>query len=76
MFPIVLDIDNPKFRRGLERLREINDRAAQIGDDTSLKSKLARVRLGLSAAKTFASLYLLPVKGNEVPDTSRLEPVW
>ncbi|MBL8581503.1 MAG: magnesium-protoporphyrin IX monomethyl ester (oxidative) cyclase, partial [Rhizobiaceae bacterium] len=76
VFPLVLDIESPKFRKGLERLRVINDEAAAIAKDTGVLAKLKRYRLGLSAALTFASMYLVPVKSNELPDTSRMQPVW
>jgi magnesium-protoporphyrin IX monomethyl ester (oxidative) cyclase len=76
VFPLVLDIDNPKFRKGLERLRVINDRAAALGEDRGIGARLRRVGCALSAARVFAGLYLMRTKGNELPDTSRMQPVW
>ena len=37
---------------------------------------LRRIGLGARAGLTFAQIYLLPTKGNEIPETSRLQPVW
>ncbi len=76
VFPLVLDVDHPRFRKGLEKLRVINDRASAIAKETGLVARLKRFGLGLSAARVFAGLYILPTKGNQLPDTSRMQPVW
>jgi magnesium-protoporphyrin IX monomethyl ester (oxidative) cyclase len=76
VFPLVLDIDHPRFRKGLEKLRVINDKASAMAKDTGVVARIKRFGLGLAAARIFAGLYLLPVKGNELPDTSRMQPVW
>ena len=76
VFPLVLDIEHPKFRKGLETLRVINDKAAAMSKETGVVAKLRRFGLGLSAARTFVGLYLIKTKGNELPDTSRMQPVW
>jgi magnesium-protoporphyrin IX monomethyl ester (oxidative) cyclase len=76
VFPLVLDIEHPKFRAGLERLRRINDRASALPKDQKLGTRLRRVGLGASAALAFARLYLIRPKSNALPGTSRLQPVW
>ena len=76
VFPLVLDIDHPRFRKGLEKLRVINDKASAMAKETGIGARIRRFGLGASAAMTFAGLFLLPVKGNELPDTSRMQPVW
>jgi len=76
VFPVVLDIDNPRFRKGLERLRAISEKAATLAKQTGLLARSRRLALGLSAAGIFANLFLIPVKGNQMPDTSRMQPVW
>jgi magnesium-protoporphyrin IX monomethyl ester (oxidative) cyclase len=76
VFPLVLDTDDPRFRRGLERLRIVNEEMAELQGKTGPVAALKRVGLGLRAAGTFARLYLLPVKQNDLPDTSRMQPVW
>ena len=76
VFPLVLDIDHPRFRKGLETLRCINDKAAAMAKETGMVARIKRFGLGLSAFKTFAGLFLLRTKGNELPDTSRMQPVW
>ncbi len=76
VFPVEVDIDNPAFRRGLERLLQISlaaDRAKKRG---GLIGKLQVAVCGAKAAITFGRLYLLPVKKQELPQIIRMEPVW
>jgi len=75
VFPITLDLDNPRFRAGLERLRRINDRMAE-GPQEGLAGRLRKLRFGAAAAAAFAGLFLLPPKRNELPASSRLVPAW
>jgi magnesium-protoporphyrin IX monomethyl ester (oxidative) cyclase len=44
--------------------------------DQGFMGTLRRVGLYARAGAVFARLYLLPVKKNDLPDSSRLEPVW
>ena len=75
-FPLTLDIDNPRFKRGLDRLYEIaklNEDARAVG---GLRGKLRRASLTAAAALAFARLYKLPSKANSLPADIRLAPVW
>jgi magnesium-protoporphyrin IX monomethyl ester (oxidative) cyclase len=75
-FPLTLDIDNPKFARGLKDLYRI----AQAGEVADARRgflrKLSKASLAVSAAVVFARLYILPSKKNELPREIRLEPIW
>ena len=75
-FPITLDIDNPRFRQGLERLsaiaRGIEDAKAQGG----LVGRLKQAALSGAAALTFTRLYLMPSLTNALPASIRLAPAW
>ena len=76
VFPLTVDIDNPKFRACLERLLAIsqaNDAAKARGGVLGL---LKRVGCGAAAALTFARLYLLPVRTHALPQNVRLVPSW
>ena len=76
VFPISLDLDNPRFRAGLERLSWITDRYAEAKQRKGPLGWLQRARLGVSAAMTFGRLYLLPVQ-EQTPNASiRLAPTW
>ena len=75
-FPITLDVDNPRFQQGLERLytiaREMEDAQAQGG----IGGRLRKIALSGAAALTFARLYLLPSRTNALPASIRLAPAW
>jgi magnesium-protoporphyrin IX monomethyl ester (oxidative) cyclase len=76
VFPVEVDIDNPAFRSGLQRLLDISlaaDRAKKRG---GLVGKLQVASCAVRAAFTFGRLYLLPVKKQALPQTIRMEPVW
>ena len=76
VFPLMLDTDDPRFRRGLERLRRINLDILACKEKGGLLSLVKRAGLSVAAAATFARLYLLPVKSNEIPESARLVPTW
>ncbi|MDJ0943156.1 MAG: magnesium-protoporphyrin IX monomethyl ester (oxidative) cyclase [Kiloniellales bacterium] len=76
VFPLTLDLDDPRFRAGLERLRRINEGIAAAGKTGGVLGGLKKVGLGLAAAVTFARLYCLPAKSNALPQQSRMQPAW
>lgn len=76
VFPVMLDIDNPRFWQGLERLRQI---AAAIDDARAqggVMGAIKRAVLPLTAAVAFGRLFLLPAKTNALPHEIRLQPAW
>ena len=75
-FPLTLDIDDPRFRRGLERLCEISRLIEAAQAQGGVSGKLRRAWLSGAAALTFARLYLLPSKANPLPADIRLAPAW
>jgi magnesium-protoporphyrin IX monomethyl ester (oxidative) cyclase len=76
VFPLVLDIENPKFLEGLERLRHVNEKLTEAGDQPGLLAKMKRIAVGTQAAIAFGRLFLLRPVTNELPDSSRLSPAW
>jgi magnesium-protoporphyrin IX monomethyl ester (oxidative) cyclase len=76
VFPLSLDIDNPKFRIGLERLRTLAAAGARAKAQGGLIGTLKRAGVAAAAAVTFARLYLLPVQHHELPATVRMAPAW
>jgi magnesium-protoporphyrin IX monomethyl ester (oxidative) cyclase len=76
VFPLTLDLDNPGFRAGLERLRRIAEASAAAEKQGGLGGKLKRLGLGAAAAVAFARLYFLPAKRNDLPRQVRLAPAW
>jgi magnesium-protoporphyrin IX monomethyl ester (oxidative) cyclase len=76
VFPLSLDLDNPKFRRGLERLRRIAARSAAAKARGGVFGALQRAGLGAAAALTFVRLYCLPVQRHGLPSLVRMAPAW
>jgi magnesium-protoporphyrin IX monomethyl ester (oxidative) cyclase len=76
VFPFTLDIDNPRFARGLDRLsRDMQaiDRARAQG---GIVGRLRMAGLALRVGGTFLRLYTLPVVPNELPAQVRMSPAW
>ena len=76
VFPVVLDMENPAMRKGLDRLFHITEAMGRATARGGVAGVAARIGLGLQAAVTFAGMYLLPVKPNAAPATVRLAPAW
>lgn len=75
VFPFVIDIDNPRFARGVEKLRRINDAVAAL-PAKGFGTRIRKFGYGLAAASAFLGLYMIPTVENELPDTSRMQPAW
>lgn len=76
VFPLTIDLDNPGFQRGLDRLVGIEREIAQAKERGGVVGKLKQGFWTGAAALTFVRLYLLPSKANELPADIRLAPVW
>lgn len=76
VFPITLDIENPKFKAGLERLRKIDVAKSAADARGGLFAPIKKAALTVSAVATFARLYFLPAPRTGVPAEMRLTPAW
>ncbi len=76
VFPLTLDIDSPKFRKLMDRLRVINEGMGRAKKEGGVMGRLKTAGLGTQAAVTLLRLYFHPTKSNELPDSSRLVPAW
>jgi len=76
VFPITLDLDNPAFKPGLDRLVGIERAIAQAQARGGVIGAIQRAGLSVAAAATFARLYLIPTQSNALPAEIRLSPVW
>jgi magnesium-protoporphyrin IX monomethyl ester (oxidative) cyclase len=76
VFPLTIDLDNPKFRTGLERLCRLNDGMNAARAQGGILGRLRFAGFVAGAAGVFLRIYLLPVKNNELPAKSRLAPAW
>jgi magnesium-protoporphyrin IX monomethyl ester (oxidative) cyclase len=76
VFPLTIDLDNPKFSALLSRLREINAALGENAERSGLGARLRGWGLKASAGIAFLRLMAMRTKPNDIPATSRLEPVW
>jgi magnesium-protoporphyrin IX monomethyl ester (oxidative) cyclase len=76
VFPITLDLDNPRFKAGLDRLLDINARIAAADAQGGVIGKLRKVAYGSAAAATFLRLYIMTPKSNALPAKTRMQPAW
>jgi magnesium-protoporphyrin IX monomethyl ester (oxidative) cyclase len=76
VFPLVLDTDNPKFRSRLARLRRLSEAMAVAKARGGVVASLKRLGLMAMAGATFAGLYVMRSKVNELPRAVRLAPAW
>ncbi|MEO8011085.1 MAG: magnesium-protoporphyrin IX monomethyl ester (oxidative) cyclase, partial [Dokdonella sp.] len=67
VFPFTLNLDDPRFRAGLERMLHISRRFDEERKRGGMLSWIKRGGLGASAAITFARLYFLPAKSHNLP---------
>ena len=76
VFPIELDIDNPRWKRNLKRIREAFESIESAKKRGGILGFAMKILPGLKAAFAFIGLYTMPVKKNRVPSNPRLEPTY
>ncbi len=76
IFPITLDIDNPRWERNLIRMHKANIDLSEAAGKVGFAAKISRISARMRAARAFVALYFIPSKTNQVPTSTRLEPVW
>lgn len=74
MFPLEIDIDNPKFLVLLNKLIAITDTAAAQQARGGLGAKISKVTTSAKAGFVFLQLFTMRTKRNEVPVNIRLAP--
>jgi magnesium-protoporphyrin IX monomethyl ester (oxidative) cyclase len=75
-FPLTLDLDNPKFRRLMDRMVENTLAIDETRRKGGALQKLRRGRLMADNAVTFARLYAMRPIPNPLPDDFRLQPAY
>ena len=76
IFPITLDIDDPRWLKNCRALQRANVDIAEAKERGGIAGKAAQVWGSLRAARAFAALYLIPAKKHKVPAQTRLEPCY
>jgi len=76
VFPITLNTDDPRFRAGLERMRQLQAARDALEGRRGPVAALRRVGLMVASGLTFARLFLLPTQTNAMPEQVRMQPAW
>ena len=76
VYPVELDIDNPKFRTRMEALRQAALRIEDGKTQGGVGGFFKRVSGMAGAGYNFARMYFMTPKTNELPATIRLHPAW
>jgi magnesium-protoporphyrin IX monomethyl ester (oxidative) cyclase len=76
VFPLTLDLDDPRMRAGLNRLRRITAAIDEAKARGGLSGRLRRIGLSIAATLTFVRLYCLPTRPNELPTQVTMAPAW
>jgi magnesium-protoporphyrin IX monomethyl ester (oxidative) cyclase len=76
VFPLTINLDDPRFMRQLKRLNAIRNSMEKAEKQGGIGGKIRKWGLTASAAIAFAKLYMIPSTPNTIPETSRLQPVW
>ena len=76
VFPLTIDIDNPRFLAGLETLRRIAEASAAAQARGGLVGKLRQIGLAAAGALAFAGLFFMRGRDNALPARVRTAPAW
>ena len=76
VFPLTLDTGSDTFRNGFEALSRINLAMQDASAQGGIGGRLRKAGLMARAASIFARLYVHRAHKNELPASSRLQPVW
>ena len=76
VFPVTLDLDDPRFKQGLARLFQIAQQRAEAKAQGGVMGKAREMLCAVKAAGSFARLFMLRGKPNVAPANIRLKPIW
>jgi magnesium-protoporphyrin IX monomethyl ester (oxidative) cyclase len=76
IFPVTLDVESPRFRDGLTRLRRHMEAVGSARASGGISGLVRLACHGAGAGYAFVRLYLLPVRRHPLPENPRMAPVW
>jgi magnesium-protoporphyrin IX monomethyl ester (oxidative) cyclase len=76
VFPVEIDLDDPKFLARLDRMRMISEQRDAAAARGGVFGAIESVGLALAAAGNFLAMYLTPARRNDLPASVRLQPSW
>lgn len=76
IFPAVLDVENPEFKRKLDNMVEINKKLIAIGENDELPfvKNLKRIPLVAALASELLAAYLMPPIESGSVDIAEFDP--
>ena len=75
-WPVLSNTDDPRFRRGMDRLLKLSQKSDRLRAKGGVMGALGRGVVAVQSALTFAGLYLLPTQSNTLPEQTRVAPAW
>jgi magnesium-protoporphyrin IX monomethyl ester (oxidative) cyclase len=76
VFPILLDIDHPKFKIGLDQLTQLSLKMNATKEKFGIFNSVKQGWLALQALIVFTRLYFIPVTPSQLPQQVRVAPSW
>ncbi len=76
VFPLTLNLDDPRFHAGLENLRMISIATEAAKAQGGVSGTLKRAVLVARAGIAFTRLFFLPTHANTLPQNPRMAPTW
>jgi len=76
VFPVTLNLDDPRLHAGFEQLRIIAEQVAQAREQGGIIGRMRHAWHGARATFVFCRLFLLPVRYHDLPQDVRLAPTW
>ncbi|WP_428390237.1 magnesium-protoporphyrin IX monomethyl ester (oxidative) cyclase [Lichenicoccus sp.] len=76
VFPVALDLDDPRFHAGMERFRRITVAMGATRARGGAVGRVKRAGLMLAAGANFLRVYTLPHRRHTMPADVRLAPSW
>ena len=73
IFPITLDIEHPRWKRGLASIQKANE---DLADAKAKGKKFAQLTSSIRAGMSFIMLFTVPSKKHSVPSVTSLEPAY
>jgi len=76
IFPVEVDIDHPRWIPNLKRMETAMRKLEAAQKEGGIRGWSMRMSAMGSAARAFTSLYFIPVRKNQMPESPRLEPAY
>lgn len=76
VFPLTLDLDNPRFKQHLDRLVALGIASDAAKARGGVIGALKRAAIAVNAAVVFGKLYCMPTHSHALPAQVRTAPAW